>query len=58
MTAATKTGSELMRKQHEVGSIEAGKYADIVAFDSNPLDDISVMNHCTFVMKGGEVVNG
>ena len=58
LMAATKTGSELMRKQDTVGSIEAGKFADIVAFDENPLEDIKVMSHSTFVMKGGEVVKG
>ena len=58
LMAATKTGSELMRKQDTVGSIEAGKFADIVAFDENPLEDIKAMSHSTFVMKGGEVVKG
>ena len=55
LTAATKTASELLRKQDEVGSIEAGKYADVVAFDGDPTEDIKVMTNCTFVMKGGEV---
>ena len=43
------------RKQDEVGSIEADKYADVVAFDGDPTEDIKVMTNCTFVMKGGEV---
>ena len=34
---------------------EAGKYADIIAVQSNPLDNISVMQKITFVMKGGVV---
>lgn len=55
LTAATKTASELLRKQDEVGSIEAGKYADVVAFDGDPTEDIKVMTNCTFVMKGGEI---
>ncbi|WP_195254350.1 metal-dependent hydrolase family protein [Merdimmobilis hominis] len=55
LTAATKTASELLRKQDEVGSIEADKYADVVAFDGDPTEDIKVMTNCTFVMKGGEV---
>ena len=55
LTAATKTGSELMRKSADIGSIEAGKYADIAAFDGDPMEDITAMTRCTFVMKGGEV---
>jgi len=55
LTAATKTASQLMRKQDEVGSIEKGKFADIAAFDGDPIADISAMARCTFVMKGGVV---
>ena len=55
LAAATKTGSELMRKSADIGSIEAGKYADIAAFDGDPMEDITAMTRCCFVMKGGEV---
>ena len=55
LTAATKTGSELMRKSADIGSIEAGKFADVVAFDGDPMEDITAMTRCCFVMKGGEV---
>jgi imidazolonepropionase-like amidohydrolase len=40
---------------HDVGSIEAGKYADIVAVDGDPTSDISLMKHKDIVMKGGHV---
>ena len=58
LVAATKNAAELLRMSKEVGSIEAGKYADIVAFDESPYDDISVMSRCTFVMKDGVVYKG
>ena len=41
--------------QKDIGTVEAGKYADIIAVQGNPLDDISVMQKITFVMKGGVV---
>lgn len=44
-----------MRKSADIGSIEAGKYADIAAFDGDPMEDITAMTRCCFVMKGGEV---
>ena len=55
ITAATKTASQLMRKWDDIGSIEAGKFADVVAFDGDPMEDITAMTRCCFVMKGGEV---
>ena len=58
LTAATKTASELLRKQDTVGSIEAGKFADIAAFDGDPTEDITAMTRCAFVMKGGVVYKG
>jgi imidazolonepropionase-like amidohydrolase len=42
-----------MQWQDSVGSIEKGKYADLVAINGDPLQDITVLQHVTFVMKGG-----
>ena len=53
--SATVTASELLGMQKEVGTIEVGKYADIVAVPGNPLGDISVMEKVDFVMKGGVI---
>ena len=58
LTCATKTASELIRRQDTVGSITAGKYADIVAFDADPREDITTMTRCEFVMKNGVVYKG
>jgi imidazolonepropionase-like amidohydrolase len=55
LRAATINGAELLRREKEIGTIEAGKYADIVAVDGDPLADITVMEKVVFVMKGGEV---
>jgi imidazolonepropionase-like amidohydrolase len=44
-----------MQMQNDIGTLEAGKYADIIAVQGNPLNDISVMQKITFVMKGGVV---
>lgn len=53
--AATVTAAELMGLSDELGTIEAGKYADIVATGSSPLDDIAVLKSVHFVMKDGVV---
>jgi len=55
LRAATINGAELMGRSKDIGSIEPGKYADIVAVDGDPLSDITVMEKVAFVMKGGEV---
>jgi imidazolonepropionase-like amidohydrolase len=54
--AATVNAAELLGTSHDTGTIEAGKFADIVATNGDPLKDITVMEHVVFVMKGGEVV--
>ena len=39
-----------------IGSIEAGKFADIIAVAGDPLTDVGELRKVTFVMKGGEVI--
>lgn len=53
--SATMTAAELLRITDDYGSLAAGKMADIVAVDGDPIKDISVMENVTFVMKGGKV---
>ena len=54
--AATVNAAELLGWAKDLGAIEAGKSADIVAVDGDPLADIGVMERVVFVMKAGEVV--
>ena len=42
--------------ENQVGSIEKGKFADIIAVSGNPLTDLAEMERVRFVMKGGMVV--
>jgi imidazolonepropionase-like amidohydrolase len=54
--AATVNGAELLGWAKDAGTVETGKFADIVAVSGDPLADIGVMERVMFVMKGGEVV--
>ena len=54
--SATAMGAELMGWQDRLGTVEKGKYADIIAVTGNPLSDISELERVKFVMKGGEIV--
>ena len=53
--SATSNAADLLGKSELLGSIKAGKYADIVAVQGNPLEDIRVIEHVKFVMKDGKV---
>jgi imidazolonepropionase-like amidohydrolase len=55
MRAATVTASELLGMQDKTGTIEVGKFADIVAVAGDPLADVTVLEKVDFVMKGGVV---
>jgi imidazolonepropionase-like amidohydrolase len=53
--AATVRASELLGMSDQVGALEMGKYADVVAVSGDPLADIQAMEKVVFVMKGGVV---
>ena len=53
--SATVTASELMGMQDQVGTIEVGKFADIIAVSGDPLADVGALERVDFVMKGGAV---
>ncbi|HET9924730.1 MAG TPA: amidohydrolase family protein [Methylomirabilota bacterium] len=58
ITCATRRGAELMRMQERIGTVEAGKLADLVVVDGDPLKDITVLQdrRRLSVMKGGRFV--
>ena len=56
--AATATAAELLGMKESLGTVEAGKLADIVAVPGDPLTDVSLMEKVDFVMKGGVVEKG
>jgi imidazolonepropionase-like amidohydrolase len=54
--AGTMTNAEALGWQDQIGSVEKGKYADLVAVSGDPLADISELQRVKFVMKGGKVI--
>lgn len=53
--SATLESAKLLGVDKELGTVESGKFADLVAVPGDPLADISVMTKVNFVMKGGKV---
>ena len=53
--SATVRGSELLRMESQIGTIEPGKFADVIAVEGNPLQDIAALTQVAFVMKAGQV---
>lgn len=47
--------ADLMGWQDQIGTLDPGKYADLIAVDGDPLADVSVLQKVKFVMKGGTV---
>jgi imidazolonepropionase-like amidohydrolase len=54
--AGTRVGAELLRWDDRLGTVQAGKLADLVAVGGNPLDDMKALEKVEFVMIGGKVV--
>jgi imidazolonepropionase-like amidohydrolase len=55
IVAATVTAAEHIGHSKDLGSLEVGKFADIIAVGGNPLADIRVLEHVAFAMKDGKV---
>src|SRR6266567_390782 len=52
---ATMNASDLLGPKYLVGSLEPGKWADVIAMDGDPTKDVTILEHVKFVMKGGTV---
>jgi imidazolonepropionase-like amidohydrolase len=56
--SATSEAAELIGRSNEVGTLTAGKYADLIAVDGDPLADVTLLQHVRVVVQGGVVVKG
>jgi imidazolonepropionase-like amidohydrolase len=54
--SGTIVNAEAMGWANDVGSVDKGKYADLVAVSGNPLTDITELQRVKFVMKGGKII--
>lgn len=58
LLAATARAAEALRMENQVGSLQPGRFADLVALDGDPLHDPAATERVRLVMKGGEVLRG
>jgi imidazolonepropionase-like amidohydrolase len=58
LQSATVNAADLMGWSAKTGSLEAGKWADLIAVEKNPLEDVRVLQDVKFVMKAGVVYKG
>ncbi|WP_157219918.1 metal-dependent hydrolase family protein [Flavisphingomonas formosensis] len=56
--AATTGAADLLDAAADVGSVQSGRYADLIAVSGDPMADITELERVRFVMKGGDVVKG
>jgi imidazolonepropionase-like amidohydrolase len=54
--SATVNAADLLGWSDQVGSLEPGRFADLIAVEGDPLKDVSTLEHVKFVMKGGQVI--
>ena len=52
---ATRHAAALLRRERDLGRLDVGAYADVIACAADPFEDIEELTRLTFVMKGGQV---
>ena len=55
LVSATINAADLIGASDELGTIEPGKHADLIAMEGDPMEDVGAFQDVVFVMKGGEV---
>ena len=55
IVSATSTNAEIIGWSDRIGSVEAGKFADLIAVPGDPLQDVTLFRRVGFVMKGGTI---
>lgn len=56
LLAVTKTASQMLGLDREIGTVEPGKQADLIAVNGNPLEDITVLQKVDYIFKDGKLV--
>jgi imidazolonepropionase-like amidohydrolase len=56
LRAGTSEAARMLRLTDQVGALEVGRYADLIAMDGDPTQNISALRTIDFVMKGGAVI--
>jgi imidazolonepropionase-like amidohydrolase len=56
LRSATSVNSELLGMDHRIGTLEAGKLADVIAMPGDPTEDITATERVNFVMRDGVIV--
>lgn len=56
LAALTRNAAELLEREDDLGTLQAGKLADLIVVDGNPLEDVSVLWEVEVVVKDGEVM--